>query len=265
MIRIFMSVLLAGYLSNSICAENKANNNYDAYLPTERDIKDIDTSRTILEQLLNRDISNLWLSNFRDFTLGYIGDNYQRFFIRILNVTKDKKDKRIYLVSGKTRVRNNICDFSGTFRLKKASAFKDSADPSLKRGCLIGEYTLYEGTKQSGSGILSGEFSSGWFIDSLNRFYYDSLNNSADSYYNNSFCGIWKAYNKNVIKKCNWGDFRIPFSGSLDEGTGIFIPNEKWVNQGWETYLKAIHGDSIAQKFESVKWWELEDNRSRAP
>jgi hypothetical protein len=36
---------------------------------------------------------------------------------------------------------------------------------------------------------------------------------------------------------CNWGEIRIPFCGDLDGGAGEFIPNPKYVKNGWEDLI----------------------------
>jgi hypothetical protein len=43
--------------------------------------------------------------------LGFIGDNFQRINIRFISVIQNPDNKYEYLVYGKTRVKDNICDF----------------------------------------------------------------------------------------------------------------------------------------------------------
>lgn len=52
--------------------------------------------------------------------IGFIGSNYQRFQVYFASVTKDKKNPNVYNVKGKSMVKNNICDFSGTITITKA-------------------------------------------------------------------------------------------------------------------------------------------------
>ncbi|WP_440135596.1 hypothetical protein, partial [Chitinophaga sancti] len=50
--------------------------------------------------------------------LGYIGDNYQRFCIHYTSVTKSKENPYQYIVCGKTKVKENICSFTGTITVR---------------------------------------------------------------------------------------------------------------------------------------------------
>jgi hypothetical protein len=43
-------------------------------------------------------------------------------------------------------------------------------------------------------------------------------------------------YGNPKLKICNWGEFRIPFSGDLDIGAGEFSPNPKYFSKGWADY-----------------------------
>ncbi|NOQ27719.1 MAG: hypothetical protein GQ564_20335 [Bacteroidales bacterium] len=55
----------------------------------------------------------------------------------------------------------------------------------------------------------------------------NNIDSYSDSYRNNQHIGIWKPYDSENIKTCNWGNYRIPFSGDLDIGAGEFSVNSK--------------------------------------
>src|SRR5690242_10027684 len=70
----------------------------------------------------NYDLSKLWQADSIQIEgdgdnipfpepLGYIGDNFQRFYIHYISVTRSKNDPYQYNVYGKTMVRENICSF----------------------------------------------------------------------------------------------------------------------------------------------------------
>lgn len=60
----------------------------------------------------------------------------------------------------------------------------------------------------------------------------------ADGFSNCQYEGTWTtSYKTNKIKRCNWGDYRIPNSSDLDEGCGEFIPQKKYARFGWENYI----------------------------
>ena len=100
-----------------------------------------------------------------------------------------------------------------------------------------------------------------WYLDSLGKVKYNDINFSySDGAWNNWFIGKWQQYTKSSnVKKCNWGDLRIPESKGFDDGIGEFHPNEHYKSFGWDNYLKAYFSDSIdtkeARKIEEIKWW----------
>ncbi len=85
----------------------------------------------------------------------------------------------------------------------------------------------------------------------------------ADGFSNNQFTGSWTSYKTNASKKCNWGDYRIPECGDLDIGAGEFIVNEKYIKNGWTSYMlenKVPNGANINPKVDKKvvkkEWWE---------
>jgi len=82
----------------------------------------------------------------------------------------------------------------------------------------------------------------------------------ADGYYNNQCKAAWTSYKTRKSKKCNWGDFRMPDSEELDQGTGDVSINEKFIKFGWETFVKAYLGNHEEQKkaleIENKAWWK---------
>lgn len=68
--------------------------------------------------------------------------------------------------------------------------------------------------------------------------------------------GTWTSYANNSSKRCNWGEFRIPYSGDLDIGAGEFSPDTKYLDKGWDTYYRAfIQNDTNALEEEESAWW----------
>jgi len=194
--------------------------------------------------------------------LGFIGDDYQRFFIRFTSVVKSSANPYEYVVSGKTKVRDNICSFEGTIKIVEAKLFTEPEFPEYKQGYAICEVSLLENREESGSGFFKGNLKSRFMIDEKGTFGYDDLMLIADGFCNNQFVGTWTSYRTNSSKKCHWGDFRIPESGDLDQGVGEFIVNEKYAKNGWSNYITAyayhIQDDALKAKaiaIEKEKWW----------
>lgn len=194
--------------------------------------------------------------------LGFIGDNYQRFYIHYTSVTKSKTNPYEYMVSGKTKVKENICTFKGTILIKEAELYKESDDPRYKQGNVVCQVKFYEDSSQPSSGFMQGTLTTYWYLDNKRNIHYDALMAFADSFSNNECTGTWTSYKTKKNKKCNWGDYRIPDCGDLDIGAGEFSVNDKYVSSGWQTYRKAWIGDpnlaetKKARAEELQQWWK---------
>ncbi len=174
--------------------------------------------------------------------LGFIGKNYQRIFITFHSVKKGP-DNDIYLVVGNTLVLNSRCDFSGTITIKQIREFKSlhfGADQIyrdsgiISQGLIIGNYHFEENKNQSHPGEFKGVMSLQWYLNKNGDIIYDRISlMSSDEYRNNQYVGTWKDYETKEEKTCNWGEYRIPFSGDLDYGSAQFAPREKYYNKGW--------------------------------
>ncbi len=194
-------------------------------------------------------------------SLGFIGDNYQRFYIHFISVKKCKQNPFQYIVEGKTKVKDNICSFNGTITIDTACFEVDTTIPvsaGLRRGYIICACTFNENKSCKHSGVITGSLATDWCLYH-GQIWYDNIMGIADSYSNNEFRGKWKSYLGNIVKKCNWGDERIPDCGDLDVGTGDFSPNEKYLKNGWQSYSEHFD-ESVAGKkanaIENEKWWK---------
>lgn len=228
------------------------------------------------EELLTKfgiyDYSSLWIENDNNI-LGFIGENYQRIKIKYLSIIKNNGRTNHYYVYGKSKVKSNICQFQGEIEivnirkinneeesilLEEAKKQKDEEAIkrlSVQKFILLGKYVFYEDSKQKGAGIFQGNFRSDFYIDG-NIITYNDLNKQSDSFSNNQFVGTWTSYMNSIVKRCNWGEFRIPYSGDLDIGVGDFSPNKKYIKNGWEGYYKAyIQNDVNIQNEEEQAWW----------
>jgi hypothetical protein len=177
--------------------------------------------------------------------IGFIGSNYQRFYVHFLSVRKDKKNPYIYDVTGKTRVKNNICRFAGTMTIDTARYYIDTLVPQFQSGYVICKCIFYEDSTKSMSGCITGTIGTDWCIYHQ-QIYYDNVYGIADGYSNNQFTGVWQSYHSGFVKKCNWGDWRIPESKGLDIGAGEFSVIDEYVKNGWQSYHDAnTYGDSV--------------------
>lgn len=228
-------------------------------------------AQNFLAKIKRSDVSNIWTYDdyvdhdgntvHRGQPLGLIGSDYQRFYIHFLSVIRDAKDPLRYYTYGKTRVKENVCNFQGVINIDSASSYPESDAPDIVEGYIKGNYHFFEDPDQPGSGVLDGTFVSYVYFRSDGTVVYDDLSLAADGYSNDEFTGTWTAYKSKASKICNWGDFRIPESEGLDEGSGLFMPNPKYDDMGWANYRIWASGSSDdpevikATQKEDEKWW----------
>jgi hypothetical protein len=226
-------------------------------------------STNFYQNIKNYDVSRLWKADsifieggpekipFPE-PLGFIGDNFQRFYIHYTSVTKNKDWPYVYDVVGKTRVKNNICRFTGQIMIVKAVRYKEKETgfEQFENGTLTCLVTFYEDSTQNGSGVIKGKLVSDFYLDKKGKLQYDALMAVADGYSNNGCTATWTSYKTKKTKKCNWGDFRIPESNHLDTGAGEFCVADEYVKYGWESYRKAADPNNSAALAEEARaWW----------
>ena len=204
-----------------------------------------------------------WRIVEKDEILGFIGDNYQRFQIHFISIIQNPTNPYEYFAYGKTKVKNNICEFQGIIKIIKSSLYKECDIPFYKQGYAECEVILYEDKKQAFTGFFKGNLTSNFIIDDKGVFRYDALSSYADGFCNNQFIGTWTNYKTKSSKKCHWGDYRIPDCGDLDCGAGLFMVWDEYKKNGWQSYVKCNHGSypdeesyQKACKEELFEWWK---------
>lgn len=194
--------------------------------------------------------------------LGFIGDDYQRFFIHFISIIQNPTNPYEYLVYGKSKVKETVCSFQGTLTILQARIYKRDDIPTYRQGFTTCDVVLYEDEKQPSTGFFKGKLTSNFIIDNKEVFRYDALMFVADGFSNNQFVGTWTSYKTSNSKKCNWGDYRIPKCGDLDIGAGEFSVDDKYLKNGWGNYRLAYSYDPDkpesrkARQKENEQWWE---------
>lgn len=215
-------------------------------------------------QFVNKDLSVLWTSTDNSLVYGFIGDNYQRIRIKFTPATKDIKDPYTYNITGRSMVKNNICDFKGTLKVTNIRKIKTMSygvdgeykDKGIKAQYIVlGDHLLSENRSQKFSGQFKGAFRADLYLTTDGKIHYDNIDLNADGYSNDQFVGSWISYDKKVVKTCNWGDYRIPNSGDLDIGAAEFSPADKYLPFGWQT-LRDSYSKPQAKKEEHRDWWK---------
>ena len=269
------SILIAALLIISFVntyAQNGASGYYEKY--RDQDLRKNDLSADKFQSLINKhNFSKIFTCTDNSVVYGFVGNDFQRIHIKFISISKSKTSPGLYYIYGKSMVRNNIDEFHGTLSISKVRMYKNIClgvdsmykDSGIKaEGRLIGTYKLSENTKQKYSRIFKGTFQSDFFIDKNNKICYDSLSMVSDGFTNNQFVGIWTCYQTGEIKKCNWGDYRIPNSGNFDIGAGDFSPDTsdpkldwKTYQEQWLTYYNKSTAKAIqAREIETAKWWQ---------
>src|ERR1035437_2460120 len=189
-------------------------------------IKNYNLSSVILPDSICDDNNDKFL---RPEPLGYIGSNFQRFQMHFITIVRSSTNPYEYKITGKTKVRDNICCFTGTMTVSEATndtsdLMKEIGFPTYTRGFITLQVQIDENNTHVGSGVIKGELTTDIYFDDKDSIHYQALMLVADGFSNNQFEGTWTSYKTGITKKCNWRDFRIPDSNGLDGGTGEFYP-----------------------------------------
>lgn len=212
------------------------------------------------------DFSELWTRTVNYQVKGMIGENHQRIRIALTSISQNLDQVFEYLVLGKSKVKTNICNFSGTIRIDSIlelkemhygvdSVYKDSG--IVAQGVVFATYEFKESLQEEHSGVFKGQCISKWYINYAGELNYDDIEVISDAYMNNAFIGTWTHYGSINSKVCTWADYRIPFSADdFDRGAAEFSPSEKYYKFGWEQHQKAwLYNNEEAKKKELEEWW----------
>jgi hypothetical protein len=174
--------------------------------------------------------------------LGFIS-SYFRIGMEFTGVSKNRDTLDLYNIKGIFHFGKGNYEFAGTIRVNQVREFLSmhyGADSMYKKkgllsqGVMIGSYAFEENPKKPFSGKLKGTMSVFWYLDEHGKLCYDDVELfNSDSYKNNQYVGTWSPYGSENTVTCNWGEYRIPFSGDLDIGTAEFSPNPKYSYKGW--------------------------------
>ncbi len=194
------------------------------------------------------DFSGIWTQTENYQVLGIIGSDFQRLRIKLISIQKNSSNPNEYFVSGKSFVKNNICDFNGTIQIREISELKElhfGVDNDYKnrriksQGILVADFELTESPNLKYAGIFKGQLFTKWYLDSTNQIQYDDIQANSDEYLNNAFIGIWVDNLSHKEKICKWADFRVPeVDSDFDVGAAEFSPSEKYLTKGWKIIKK---------------------------
>lgn len=209
-----------------------------------------------LSKATQYDFSSIW-PTIDDQQNGVLGQNYQRIQFHIETVTKSRKNSNTYIVTGKTKVNNNICNFKGEIKLQKIFYLNCEDDQKKKCGVLLANYIFYEDSSQYHSGFFEGVTECSFYYDSTgSKMLLDKTYDGADGYENRTFVGTWTDYRSKQVKKCIWGDYRLPFTFGFDCGDGEMKICDEYVKNGWQSFNARTEYQIKDSKGKFLyKWW----------
>ncbi|MFB6317968.1 hypothetical protein [Saccharicrinis sp. FJH54] len=220
-------------------------------------------------ELIDYDLAELFFHTPSSEIYGVIGDNMQRIQIKWISINKDPNNPENYFVYGKTKVKSNICEFTGIIKIKTVRLYPEGKYDLPYRikikpekiGVLFCDYTLTENSNENHTGYFQGISATDFYInnDSLT---YNNLRSSSDDMTNNQFVGTWTSYNYGTSKICNWGDYRVPNAPGFDCGAAEFSPCKEFEEYGWKnfklanTYWQESEEIRKAREIENKEWWK---------
>lgn len=194
---------------------------------------------------------------------GVRGDDFRRIEV-FFYPGATKTDSLTYSLKGRTKIDDNICDIKGTVRIKKIYHCNEWYADSMDLFMIIADYSFKEDAKKKGSGEYRGIFGATGYIsdDAPGIVQVNDLNDVADGYWNRNYVGTWRSYeNPELLLRCIWGDYRLPYTFDFDVGDGEMFVNSKYNSPAWERWFSGeeqeiIHwgNDKIIWKYKDA-WW----------
>lgn len=187
---------------------------------------------------------------------GVLGNDFRRIEVYFYPGAV-KSDSVTYSVRGRTKVKKNVCDFAGEIKIKKIYHWIDCYVDSTDCYTIIADYSLREDSMQKGSGVFRGILGAyGYATDDAPEIIkVDNRYEDGDGYMNRSYVGTWQSYkNPAIVKRCMWGDYRMPFRFDFDIGDGEIRVNSKYASPEWDRFMHCEDLDIV----------ELESGDSRA-
>ena len=250
-----------GYFNGNV----EKNDNDEAGLFSVRCVQNTETTAKTAEtsdfiEYKSIDVSKFW-GNERDF-FGKIGSKQQKMGIVFLSTRRISEKE--YEVIGKSKVKNNICDFKGIMEVQQIDF--ESDDPSVVSS-IGGKFRFYEDKNQSNTGEFEGEFSISWYENY--DIYLDIGSGRPDVYNKDSrlptvveFRGTWKGYNSTTKSTVRWGNEEHVFPGSWNDGQEFTLA-KNYREIGWGPFFDRKSSDEETRKKAEaeyqklwVNWWK---------
>lgn len=188
-------------------------------------------------------------------TDGVFDTTYHRIQFHFSKVERNPEDSCSYLISGANRLKGLVTTFNGVITIKRIIVHpgniyqpeKPSEDQLVD---YFGTYYLAEEKNLNGSGEFTGSFHCQLTLRQ-NLLFDDLIEYMGDGFSNFIFQGTWKSYNSQDVKKCIWGQGRLPDTNDFNQGDGDRVVNNKYQHNGWDS-------DDSGNFLDNPKeWWNI--------
>jgi hypothetical protein len=201
--------------------------------------------------------------------LGMIGDEKRKMGIAFLTIVRGADDK-LWEVTGKSKVRDNICDFRGIMEVQSAKVDVSTYDGTdFFYGTITGKYLFEEDRNQSGTGVFEGTFEIEWNNVNLSTYLTSIAHGEVEFEVGATFTGTWKSYRTGAIRKACWGNLPECKPCCVNDGQELWIAEEYrstgWALEiDWDKYLSENWDyDSATEKIKEhpeylgwFEWWK---------
>lgn len=183
---------------------------------------------------------------------GILGDKYTRIEL-FIHPEVERIDSLTFKVKGKSKVGKNICDFTGEIQIEHIyNIWERANDPdSPNYYVMVCNYLFTEDKAQYGTGFFKGTYGAYCYIDKANKKICLDIDAGGGELNNRNYVGIWQSYKTKAVKKCIWGDYRLPYTFDFDIGDEDMRVNPKYNSPEWEEWQS-----EIVNPEEKKHWWE---------
>lgn len=183
---------------------------------------------------------------------GILGDKYTLIEL-FIHPEVERIDSLTFKVKGKSKVGKNICDFTGEIQIEHIyNIWERANDPdSPNYYVMVCNYLFTEDKAQYGTGFFKGTYGAYCYIDKANKKICLDIDAGGGELNNRNYVGIWQSYKTKAVKRCIWGDYRLPYTFDFDIGDEDMRVNPKYNSPEWEEWQS-----EIVNPEEKKHWWE---------
>jgi hypothetical protein len=251
LMRPFISIVILLAIGQIGCSENRKQSTTE---------KPVDSTNTQVAASPNVDeciefaLEDFLKTNGDHGTDGVFDTMYQRIQFHFESIQRDKMDGCVYHISGYDRLKGLVTPFNGQVKIEKikknvGNIYEPEKPSDDKLVEFTGAFQFREDNKAKGSGVFAGTVYFMLTLNKENKLVDDLGEYMGDGFYNFIYDGSWTSYKSGKVKKCVWGEGRLPNTGDFDIGDGDIVVNEKYLKNGWE------HDENWRLIDNPMKWW----------